>query len=365
MKINRAAGQYIVAGLLLASFIFVIHRFILPVILGLLIALVFQPVYRILKARLGERPHLAAIVSTFLILVCVLFPLILLSSVGAKDVAQLANSMISVSKDARFNSSHMLEIPAINKIYESVNAIHPVSPQSFASFVEMALAKTEELSKVMITGLAASVPRIGVAVLLFLVTFYFGLVDGPKLVRFLRESLPFTERETEFLFKRTSQICNAVVIGALAAGLVQGTILGLGFWFLGIPKPFLAVVITVFAAFIPLMGAGPAGIGGTIFLLLKGDLISALVMFILFLIASVTDNVVKPWVLKGKTELHPLLGLLSVLGGMSAFGLAGIFLGPLVTALTISLIELRKKSGSSEETSGLSQKKNVKIVAPG
>jgi predicted PurR-regulated permease PerM len=63
-------------------------------------------------------------------------------------------------------------------------------------------------------------------------------------------------------------------------------------------------------------------------------------MFGAYSLAGISDNIVKPWVLKGRMSLHPFLGLLSVLGGLRIFGLAGIFLGPLITALTITLLQL-------------------------
>lgn len=363
MKINRTMGQYIVAGVILVLFLVVVHRFILPVVFGLLISLIFRPLYMMLDNRMGRRHHLAAITSTVILLIGFLLPLIVMGILIAKDASQFLSSIVNILKDGNLKNGNFLEIPALSKIYEGANAIHPISHESFNGFIKLVLSKTGGVGSAMLTGMAAAVPKMAFATLLFLVGFYFGLVDGPKLVRFLRKSSPFTEKKTEYLFKRTHQICNAVVLGAFAAGLVQGTMLSLAFWILGIPRPALAGVITLFSAFIPLMGAAPAGLGGTLFLLFNGKVIPAIIMFAIFLIASITDNVVKPWVLKGKTELHPLLGLLSVLGGMTVFGLTGIFLGPLVVALTISFIELRKNSGSEEETSNIGPKKNVKIVA--
>jgi predicted PurR-regulated permease PerM len=136
-------------------------------------------------------------------------------------------------------------------------------------------------------------------------------------------------------------ICNAVVLGAVLAGIVQGTIIGLAFWILGIPKPFLSGAMTAVFGLIPLVGSAPMGIGGTVYLFTTGQPIKAIVMLAAFGLAAVSDNVIKPLVLtKGKTALHPLLGLISVLGGLKAFGVAGIFLGPVITALTIVLLKL-------------------------
>jgi predicted PurR-regulated permease PerM len=118
----------------------------------------------------------------------------------------------------------------------------------------------------------------------------------------------------------------------------------------------LAVVVTIISSFIPLMGSAPAGIAGTLYLLIKGKFVHAIIMAVFFLLASLSDNVVKPWVLKGKTELHPMLGLMSVLGGLTLFGAAGLFLGPIITALTITVIQLQKRPAHKEsDTPGLAK----------
>lgn len=361
---NRAVGQYIIAGTIFLFFVLVIHHFILPVIFGLLVSLVFRPLYLKLDAVLKHHHHLTAIASTFILMIGFLVPLILIGSVVAKDAVQFVNSILHLSRDPNYVNGSLLGIPAISKIYHGVNAIHPVSQESFVGFLKMAFAKTGVAGNAILAGLATSIPKIFVTILLFLVAFYFGLIDGPRFVRFLRNIMPFTQKETDHFFRRTFGICNAVVLGALVAGIIQGIILALGFWVLGVPRPLLAFVVTVISAFIPLMGAGPAGLGGTLYLLFNGNVFSAVIMFVLFLIASVTDNVVKPWVLKGKTELHPLLGLLSVLGGISIFGFAGIFLGPLVTALTVSFLEMERTFSPEEQIPSSRQKKNVKIWHP-
>lgn len=340
---KRTVGQYIIFAILIGLFIAVIHRFILPVLLGLLISLVFRPIYLFLFRKFGKRPHLAASVSTVLILIGVLLPLILIGISVAKDIGVLARSLREISQDPNFKNGSMLEVPAISNLYERINAFHAISRESFTRFAQSITASAGGFGANLLGGLAASVPRIFVSSLFFLVAFYFGLLDGPRLVGFLRENLPFSEKQNDELFRTTKKICEAVVLGALIAGIVQGTILGLGYWILGIPRPLLAVVVTMISSFIPLMGSAPAGIAGIVYLFVKGKIVSAIIMGAFLLVAALSDNVVKPWVLKGKTELHPMLGLMSVLGGLIAFGAAGLFLGPIITALTITIIQLQKR----------------------
>src|SRR5205823_2573263 len=98
--------------------------------------------------------------------------------------------------------------------------------------------------------------------------------------------------------------------------------------------------ITVIFTFIPLFGGLPTGLGGVIYLILQHRYGAAIGMGIAFALASISDNIAKQWVLKGHSELHPLIGLISVLGGLKLFGFSGLFFGPLIAALTIAVIQL-------------------------
>jgi predicted PurR-regulated permease PerM len=330
MKHYRNIGQVVVFIVILSAFIVVVHQFIIPVIVGLLVSLVFRPIFLWFKNRLGGRKRLAAAVSTFVIVFCVLFPLITIGTYVVKDVAHLASQ----------SSGQIGSTPLLQTIYDGINAIFPIPKDKFDQQARVMLVQIAESGKNLGRGILSSVPRALTSLIFFLIAFYFGLVDGSRLVKFIQENSPFTARETIQIFRITSSICNAVVLGAFLAGLVQGTIIGLAYWILGIPKPVLFGALTALFGLIPLVGSAPMGAGGTIYLLVIGKPIKALIMLGFFGLAAISDNIVKPWVLKGRSSLHPFLGLLSVLGGLKAFGIAGIFLGPVITALTIVLLQL-------------------------
>jgi predicted PurR-regulated permease PerM len=329
MKRYRNIGQVVVFIVILSAFIVVVHQFIIPVILGLLVSLVFRPIFLWLMNRLGGRRRLAATLSTFVIIFCVLFPLIMIGTYVVKDVAQLAAQ-----------GSGQTAAPMLETIYNIINAIFPIPRDKFDQQARTMLAQIGESGKNLVAGILRSVPRAVTSLIFFLIAFYFGLVDGSRLVKFIQDNSPFTVRETQQIFRITNSICNAVVLGAFLAGLVQGTIIGLAYWILGIRKPLFFGALTVLFGLIPLVGSAPMGAGGTIYLLILGKPIKALIMLGFFGLAAISDNIVKPWVLKGRSSLHPFLGLLSVLGGLKAFGIAGIFLGPVITALTIVLLQL-------------------------
>jgi predicted PurR-regulated permease PerM len=338
MKTYRSVGQLVLLGIVVVLFLFVVRRFIIPVTLGLIISLVFRPAYIWLSRRFRNRSHLAAAVSTFIVLICVLLPLVLLGIFVYKDASHLVKTLnqISESKDA----SSMLDIPVLSNVYGAINKVRPVSQEAFIERTKFFVLQIATSGTQFLTTLAASVPRKVLAVVFFLIAFYFGLTDGPRFASFLRANLPFSSTDTKTIFHNVEKISKAVVLGTLLAGIVQGTIIGLAYWIFGVPRPALFGFLTAIFSFVPLVGCAPTSIGGILYLLANGKIGGAIGMTAAFIIAGLSDNVVKPWVLKGKTELHPLLGLLSVLGGLLAFGASGLFYGPIITVLTITLIKI-------------------------
>ncbi len=340
MKRYRNIGQVVIFVVVLSVFVLVVHQFIVPVIVGLLVSLVFRPIFLWLEDKLGQRKRLAAALSTFVIVFCVLFPLIMIGTYVVKDVANLAMQVNETTNQAGADSGQLMQIPALERVYHGINAVFPIPQDKFEQQVRGLMAQLAKTGKNLVRGILTRIPRAATSLVFFLIAFYFGLVDGPRLVNFLQDNSPFTARETQKIFRITHSICNAVVLGAFLAGLVQGTIIGLAYWILGIPKPLFFGALTMLLGLIPLVGSAPMGAGGAIYLLVIGKPVKALIMLGCFGLAAVSDNIVKPWVLKGKSALHPFLGLLSVLGGLKAFGIAGIFLGPVVTALLIVLLQL-------------------------
>ena len=340
MKKYRNIGQIVAFIAIFATFVVVVHQFIIPVLFGLLVSLVFRPVYLWLVRQFGDRRRLAAGISTFLIFCLGLVPLILIGMYVINDVAGLAKIVSTTSTEVNKDARSVHQIEPLDKLYVGVNRIYPMPREKFQQQARIALERLSEAAKTLASGALATIPRAATSLVFFLIAFYFGLVDGPRLAKFIRDNSPFSSRDTDVIFQTTVGICNAVVLGAFLAGLVQGTIIGVAYWILGIPKPLFFGALTALFALIPLVGSAPTGLGGTVYLLVTGKFLKAIFMFAVFCLAAVSDNIIKPMVLKGRMSLHPFLGLLSVLGGIKAFGFAGIFLGPVITALTITLLQL-------------------------
>jgi predicted PurR-regulated permease PerM len=172
---------------------------------------------------------------------------------------------------------------------------------------------------------------------IFLMMLFFLLRDGEELRQSLRGISPFTRGQETELLEHLGNTVKAVLQAMIIVPLIQGVVAFFGFWAFGLPSPLLWAVMVVFAALIPILGSPLAWIPAALYFLVNGDMGRALGMtaYGVFVI-SMVDNIVKPIILKGSAQIHTMLGFLSIMGGLLAFGPKGLIVGPVVLSLVLS-----------------------------
>lgn len=185
-------------------------------------------------------------------------------------------------------------------------------------------------------GLAVRV-FIGTIVMAFVV--YYGMLEGPRMVAYVRSVLPLTEAHTGHLFAEVRKVVEAVFLGQLVAAMSQAALALVGFLIFGVPNPFFwAFVLGIFAV-VPFLGSAVVWLPSVIYLLATAPAWKGigLLLWSLVLVVNV-DNVVKPYVIGARTALHPVLVLVGILGGILFFGPVGFVVGPLVLALFFAIL---------------------------
>jgi len=186
------------------------------------------------------------------------------------------------------------------------------------------------------------IPSLTLTLLIVLVGLFYFLLDGGRLVKFLKTHWGFDSDQGEVVGAHFVGLCRSVILASVLSGLIQAIIL-MGFGLvLGIPKTFTWVMLVFLTSFIPLIGSAPITIGLSVYTFIFVSSGQGIVMAIAALVIAVADNFVRPAVLKGGGDLHPLVGFLAALGGLQVMGFWGIFLGPVIagtflTALTLIL----------------------------
>jgi predicted PurR-regulated permease PerM len=181
-----------------------------------------------------------------------------------------------------------------------------------------------------------------VGVLVTAISLHFFLADGPAMINSIMRLSPLDDRHEQELLAEFDRVTRAVVVATLLSAVVQGALAGLGFAVAGLNSVFLLSMVTAITALIPFVGASAVWIPAALYLFFVEERTLAAVLLAAYGagIVSVADNVIKPLVLHGQSNLHPLLALLSVLGGVQALGPIGILVGPMVVAFLQTLLNI-------------------------
>jgi predicted PurR-regulated permease PerM len=185
----------------------------------------------------------------------------------------------------------------------------------------------------------------GFVLMVFLL--FFIIRDGAGMWRTLRDLIPMTRQQKNKLFDHLAAVTRALVYGTGMTALIQGTLVGISFLIVGLPSALVFGVIAALAALLPFGGTALVWIPAAIVLAAQGRWWATLFMLVWGgLLVSLVDNVVRPMLVSGRAPVSTLTVFIGVLGGISAFGAIGLFLGPVVLSLIIALlqfaIELRR-----------------------
>jgi predicted PurR-regulated permease PerM len=296
----------------------------------------------------------AAGITTLVIVLIVLVPLVLGVVRAAREGVALATYIENENIDLRTVTSksliHVREVAAHAGITipEDEDLIHSAE-ETIKSWITPATALS--------TG--HFLINLAVSSFVLIVSLYFFMADGSTLVDHTLGLTPLDARYSSYvreLIDKFDEISRAVVLATLAAAAAQGLLAGRAYYIAGLNSVFLLTVATMLLALVPFVGAAAVWIPCAIWVFYTYPADAHPGWWAAFLVAwglgvvSVADNFIKPYVLHGHSNLHPLLALISILGGIEALGPIGIFVGPMVVAffqalLTILRTELESMEG--------------------
>lgn len=205
---------------------------------------------------------------------------------------------------------------------------------------------------------AAFVGNLLLSTAIMVIGLYFFLLDGPKMIEAFKGLSPIDDEHEQELVVEFSNISRAVVLATLLSALAQGLLAGIGFYFAGLDSVFLLTVMTAVLAMVPFVGAAAVWVPCAFYLYFVEQNLTAAIALAVYgaAIISMADNIIKPYVLHGQSNIHPLLALLSVLGGVTTLGPIGILVGPMVVAFLQTLLKiLQREMSNMDQESGNAQ----------
>jgi predicted PurR-regulated permease PerM len=202
---------------------------------------------------------------------------------------------------------------------------------------------------------------------LFIVFFFlfFFFKDWDRALAGLRAVLPLTDAEADKLFDALDDTIHAVVNGMVLVALVQGTLGGLMFWWLGLPGPILWGAVMAVLSFLPMLGTGMVWVPAAVLLALQGHWIKALILMGWGMLAiGLVDNFMNPTLVGKRIRLHMIAVFIALLGGVMLFGFAGVILGPLLFTTAYGILQIWRERTAYGETADQAVQTQPAIVTP-
>ncbi len=311
--------------------------FLKPLALAAVFAVVFQGLYRRISKMLGGWPSTAAF---FTVIVSVFVILLPLSLVGVLVGNQAHDLYVSLEVGEGQNVIAQMVQRADETFGDSVPGF-----EAFSRNVSVDLnTYTKEVLQ-WITSHAgdifSSVSQILLSFFIFFIAFYYLLRDGKRVRQILIDLSPLNDTEDEGVFDRLELAVNSIIKGNLTLALIQGVLTTIGFMIFGVPNALLWGTIASVAALIPGIGTGLVFFPAVVILFFIGATIPAFGILVWGALGvGLIDNLLGPKLVGDGMKLHPLLVLLSVLGGLMYFGPVGIFFGPLSLSLLFSFLSI-------------------------
>ncbi|MET0321685.1 MAG: AI-2E family transporter [Duganella sp.] len=327
-------------GIITIAFVWILLPYGGAVFWGVVLAIIFAPVYRLLLQRTRNKPNLAALITLLMILVMVILPLTLISvsiiNQAATVVEMVRSGQISVGG---FFAKIMAVLP--DWLINLLDRFHLTSLSNLQDkLTDGAAQMSQEVAKQAVNASLYTMDFL-TSLCISMYLLFFLLRDGDKLVKRIREAVPLSRKYKQRLFQNFTTVIRATVKGNILVAIAQGALGGLAFWFLDVSAPVLWGVLMAFLSLLPAIGAALVWGPVAIYFLATGDVWQGvgLAAFGVFVIGLV-DNILRPLLVGKDTKMPDYVVLLSTVGGMALFGLNGFVIGPVVAALFIATWDL-------------------------
>jgi predicted PurR-regulated permease PerM len=160
----------------------------------------------------------------------------------------------------------------------------------------------------------------------------------------IRPYIPFSPPTADALRDRFYSVTQATLLGTMLIAAIQGSLVGIGFWIVGLPNPFFWGTVTAIASILPVLGTSLVWLPAVLVLLVQDRYGAAVTMLVIGAgIASNIDNLIRPFVYRRVSHIHPMITLVGAFAGVKYFGLLGVLLGPLAIAYLFALLQFYRE----------------------
>ncbi|MFA6445923.1 MAG: AI-2E family transporter [Candidatus Paceibacterota bacterium] len=317
----------VVIALIFAFLIF--QPYLMPLFLSAIFAIAAYPFYKWVLRQVGGRKSAAASLSVLAIFLAIVIPATLFGFVLFNEVRNLYDS-VSVGRDT--GVVHTFSAAIENKVSD----VFPNAALDIKAYVSQSLDWFAQHLGTFFSSFVGIL--LGLVILLFGLFFLFR--DGKNFADEAIRVSPLPDKEDKEIFKRVAQVINTVLASTVAIAVAKAILSGIGFAIFGVPNPVFWGTVSGVASLVPVIGSMLVILPIVIYSLIYLSLWQAVALFVWgIVVVGLIDNVLMPILLRRGAKVHPFLGFLSVIGGVTFFGPVGIIAGPVVLGVVLALFE--------------------------
>jgi predicted PurR-regulated permease PerM len=297
------------------------------------LAVLFAPLHGWL-VRQGAPSGVAALVVTILGAVLLIVPGILVAGMLINEAQTVTQDVLKSPILERFQSLQVRGIPIGPRLAEAAGRL--VATIGASAF-----------------GLVGTATRLTLNLTISFFGLYYVLKHPGDVWLDARPYIPFSPANTEKLGKRFKDVTVSTVVGTGVTAATQGALLGLAFLVLALPNALFWSVVTMALAILPVVGSGLVWGPAAVILMMQGRMVPGVLLVVWgVIVVGGVDNILRPLIYRRFSAIHPLITLIGAIGGVAAFGLLGLLIGPLALSYFFELIRMYREEYLEPEGAG-------------
>ena len=326
----------------LALAYFITYPFLRPVVFAIILAVVFHPMHEQMLQLTKHRPGLASLLSTLLLIFLFGIPVVIILLMAASEALAVAHYL--AHKSSEFGGLTGFVMGLATQPLRFAGRWIDLSKFDLNAVIRSNMQKLSLWSFSFGAAVLGNTARVLGSLVIALVVVFFLFRDGKQWAHRAGALMPLSTAQVERLYRNIADTIVANVYGIVSVGAAQGLLVGIALRIAGVPSALLLGLVAAFASIIPVVGSAVVWAPAAIYFLVTGSIWKGVFLLLwgTVLVSSV-DNIIRPWVVSGRVELHPMVLLFFILGGVEAFGFLGLFIGPVVASVLSALFQMLRE----------------------
>ncbi len=329
------------ASLAIYLFYRLLVPFMVPLCWGAIFAIVCYPLYRKLERWISS-PSLRAFIMSVLVVIMIIGPIAYLSMALVQEAITMFDRFTTWVDAGHLGSLDDLKnTPVYHVIQERLSPYVDLSQLDLKVIIQNALKSVSGLALGKASNVLTNAGRLIFHFCLTVFFTFFFFRDGAALFAQIKAVIPLSREKAELTIVHLRRVIESSLYGGLLISLIQGFLGGLLFVIMGLPSPVFWGAFMAFLAILPVVGPFLVYVPASLILIFSGSPVKGILLIVIaFIVHTLVDNFVRPYLASRESGMHPMLLFLSIMGGATMFGLLGIVLGPLIAAVFVTVFDI-------------------------